>query len=79
VFLTVVVSWDVTPHSFAGRHRRFRETCLRLKDRNDFTSQKTAAVGVAELTRADTFGPVEVTEYGNPRVHCRRRLIRLDL
>jgi hypothetical protein len=31
VFLTVVVTWDVTPHSFAGRHRRFRETCLRLK------------------------------------------------
>jgi hypothetical protein len=57
VFLTVVVLvWDVTPHSFAGTHRRFRGTCLHLKDRNDFTSQKTAVVGVVELTRADTFG-----------------------
>jgi len=49
VFFTVVVAWDATPHSSAGRHQLFGETCLRFKDRNDFTSQNTAGVGVAVL------------------------------
>jgi hypothetical protein len=79
VFLTVVVAREGTPLSFAGRHQHYREICIRLKDRNYLTSQKTAGVGVAILTRADTFDPVKVTEYGNPRVHCQCRLIRLDL
>jgi len=53
VFLTVVVAWEGTPHSFVGRHQHYREICIRLKDRNYLTSHKTAGVAVAILTRAD--------------------------
>jgi hypothetical protein len=80
VFLMVVVvmALDVTPHSFAAG-TNVSEKRLRFKDLNAFTSQKTAVVDVAELTHADTFDPVKGTEYGNPRVQCQRRLIRLDM
>jgi hypothetical protein len=82
-FLTVVVVWDVTPCSSVGRHRRFRGTCLCVNDRNAFTSQKTVIGGrsgwMRELTRANTFHPLKVTEHGNPPIHCQRRLIRRDL
>jgi hypothetical protein len=80
VYLKVVVAWEVTPHSLCRRVPTLqRNMSFRLKDRNYFTSQKTAGVGVGILTRADTFDLIKVTEYGNPRVHCQRRLIRLDL
>jgi hypothetical protein len=74
-FSTVVLAWHVKPHSFAGRHRYFKETCLRHKDRNVFTSQKLSH----RCGRTDAFDPVKVTEYGNPRVHFQRKLIRLGL